>query len=252
MISVNDLIGYIDEIAPFRYQEEWDNSGFLIGNPEAPVKKIGFCLDLCQQTLKEAENENVDLIITHHPVIFRALKQLKSGNIAYDAAAAGISVISAHTCYDAADGGVNDVLCDILKLKNISCVEHDNPKSILRYGETETTILSALAKKTAEVLNTTVRVSLPEKEVEKVVVCGGSGGDLWEYALSSGADVYITGEASHHDILDSTAAGLAMIIAGHFETENPAVEALKKRVEARFPEIETVMLKQKNPVEFIG
>ena len=72
------------------------------------------------------------------------------------------------------------------------------------------------------------------------------------YALSFGADVYVTGEASHHEILDSAAAGLSMIIAGHYETENPAVAELKKRVEKRFESVDTVILKQNNPVEFIG
>ncbi|MCQ2463647.1 MAG: Nif3-like dinuclear metal center hexameric protein [Clostridia bacterium] len=251
MTRVKDLIAYIDEIAPFCYQEEWDNSGFLIGEPDKVVKKIGFCLDLSAQALESAKAECVDLIITHHPVIFRAQKSFTAGNIAYEAAAAGISVISAHTCYDAADGGVNDVLCGLLGLENVKEAEHGSVKSILRCGETKITSAVSLAEKTAQVLNTTVRLSDAGRQIHNVAVCGGAGGDLWKYALSGGADAYITGEASHHEILDACAAGLTMIIAGHYETENPAVFELKKRVTQRFNDVETAMLKYKNPVEYI-
>ena len=109
MVTVKDVSDYINTFAPYETQCEWDNCGLLIGDRDKEVNKIGFALDLTEETLDAAVKNNADLIITHHPVIFKAQKTYLKGNIAFDTALKGISVISAHTCYDCADGGVNEM-----------------------------------------------------------------------------------------------------------------------------------------------
>ena len=119
MSKVIDFYNFIDTIAPFNTQEDWDNSGFLVGDGNAEVKKVILALDVTEDVLKEAENKGANLIITHHPVIFGSLKEFHPSSLAFVAAQKNIAVISAHTCLDIADGGVNDCLAGALELSDI-------------------------------------------------------------------------------------------------------------------------------------
>ena len=123
MSRVIDFYNFIDSIAPFETQESWDNSGFLVGNGEKEVAKVLVALDATEDVLNEAAEKGADLIITHHPVIFGALKEFHPKNIAFLAAEKGIAIISAHTCLDIAEGGVNDCLANALGLKNVIKVD---------------------------------------------------------------------------------------------------------------------------------
>ncbi|MBR5438175.1 MAG: Nif3-like dinuclear metal center hexameric protein, partial [Clostridia bacterium] len=123
MVTVKEISEYIDSFAPYSTQCEWDNCGVLIGDINREVKRIGFVLDLTAESLEDAVVNKVDLIITHHPVIFKAQKSFLKGNLAFDTASAGITVLSAHTCFDCATGGVNDVLCDVLGITEAVGVE---------------------------------------------------------------------------------------------------------------------------------
>ncbi|MBR6568149.1 MAG: Nif3-like dinuclear metal center hexameric protein [Clostridia bacterium] len=253
MVTVKDISDYIDSFAPYSTQCEWDNCGILVGDEGKTVNKVGFVLDLTAESLKDAEDKNVDLIITHHPVIFKAQKSFLKGNSAFDAAVKGISVLSAHTCFDCAEGGVNDVLCDCLGIKSFEGVPSEEcAVPMARIGELLLPSASELAKLVAEKLGTVCRVTDSGKEIKKVAVCGGAGGDFLKDAVNMGADAYVTGDMSHHEFLLAEELGLTVIAAGHFETENPAVSELKNKVCSRFTEIDGVILKQTNPVKYIG
>lgn len=251
MPVVNDIYEYLNSVAPFANKCSWDNCGILIGDGNREVNKIGFTLDLTAETLKRAISENVDLIVTHHPVIFRPQSTFLAGNVAYEAAVNGISVISAHTCYDCAEEGVSYILAEILGLKNITDVETEEQPSCVRMGTVDTTDAESLAKLVAEKLGTTVRLASAENTIKKVAVCGGSGGDFIYDAVKAGADAYISGDFSHHHFLAAKETGMTVIAAGHFETENPSVIPLMNKVSGRFCDIDTVYLKQENPVKFI-
>lgn len=251
MITVNDIYLFLDKIAPFATKCSWDNCGLLIGDGNKQVKKIGFTLDLTLETLNRATEENVDLIITHHPVIFRPQNNFLKGNIAYETAIKGISVISAHTCYDCADDGVSDILAKTIGLTNIKTVETEEEPSCLRIGDINKTTGEDLAKAVADKLDTTVRLAGGGKAIKKVAVCGGSGGDFISDVLKAGADAYVTGDLSHHHFLLAKETGLTIIGAGHYETENISVAPLMKRVSENFPDLICVYLEQENPVKFI-
>lgn len=252
MITVNDIYTFLDKIAPFETKCSWDNCGILIGDGNMQVKKIGFTLDLTIETLNRATEENVDLIITHHPVIFRPQNNFLKGNIAYETAIRGISVISSHTCYDCADGGVSDILAKMIGLTNIETVETKEKPSCLRIGDIKEITDEDLAKTVSDKLNTTVRLAGGRKIIKKVAVCGGSGGDFISCALKAGADAYVTGDLSHHHFLTAKDAGLTIIGAGHFETENISVTPLMNRVSENFHDMICVYLEQENPVKFIN
>lgn len=251
MIKVKDIFDYINSFAPFDTQCQWDNSGLLIGDADKEVKKIGFALDMTKEVLLDAVNNQVDLIVTHHPVIFTPQKAFLKGDIAYELALNGISVISAHTSFDCAKGGVNDVLCELFGLINIEGVESEEcAVAMARIGELpfsdELTSLQ-LGKLVAQKLDTSPKVVVSDKPVRKVALCGGAGMDFFVDAVKMGADAYITGEAKHHELLMAQDMGITLIEAGHFETENPSVEYLRTYVQKQFSQTKTIILKQTRP-----
>ncbi len=253
MITVKNISDYIDDVAPYKTKCDWDNCGILIGDSNAEVKKIGFALDLTSETLENAKKNGVDLIITHHPIIFKAQKNFLKGNMAFELAESKINAVSAHTCFDCAKGGVNDVLCEILELKD--CVGIESAECVLpmaRIGKTVETSPESFAKFVAEKLCTTIRFIEGSGKIKKVAVCGGAGMSFLDEVIGAGADAYVTGDISHHEMLDAREKGITVVAAGHFETENPAMKALEKIIKKRFPELKTVLLFQSNPVRFIG
>lgn len=253
MIKVKDISDYINEFSPFETQCNWDNCGLLVGDMDKEVKKIGVCLDGTMQTVKSAIENKVDMIVTHHPVIFAPQKNFTKGNIAFEAALNGISIVSAHTCLDCAEDGVNDVLCDIIGVKNTVGVPSDDcAVPMARIGETEEMTAEDFAKKTAEKLDTVCKLVNGKTNVKKVAVCGGSAFDFFFKAVEMGADTYVTGEVKHHELLIAKDLGINLIVAGHYETEKPVMIKLKDKIAARFPETEVILLDEKNPVEYVG
>ena len=253
MIKVKDIYDFIGEISPYDYQCEWDNCGLLVGDMDKEVRKIGICLDGTMATLKSAIENGVDLIITHHPVIFAPQKSFTKGNIAFEAASAGISILSAHTCLDCAEDGINDVLCEILGVENTVGVPSDDcTVPMARIGEVAEVTAVVFSKMVAERLGTVCRLVKGSRNVKKVAVCGGSAFDFFFKAVQMGADTYVTGEMKHHELLVAQDMGINLIVAGHYETEKPAMIRLKEKIASRFAETEVVMLDENNPVEYVG
>lgn len=242
-MNAGQIYEYIDSIAPFCRQEDWDNSGFQVGERAKEVHKILFALDATADLVREAHKKQCDLIVTHHPFLFQAQKQFTEQNPAYLAAKYNIAVISAHTSFDCADGGVNDVLAELLDLQNIRKSEN----GFYRLGETKCKTALEFAAFAKSVLHVPVAVSHPQKEIKVVAVCGGAAMDFALEAQTAGADMYFTGDAKHHEILDAAECGLSVAAAGHFQTEYPAVVSLKNRVQAQFPEISCVLSAQTAP-----
>ena len=253
MIKVKDIYEYIGEVSPYDYQCQWDNSGLLVGDMNKEVKKIGVCLDATVLTVESAIQNNVDLMVTHHPVIFTPQKCFTKGNIAYEAALSGISVISTHTCLDCAEDGVNDVLCGIIGVKNTVGVPSDDCSiPMARIGNTEEMIAEDFARIIAEKLGTVCKLVKGKSNVKKVAVCGGSAFDFFYEAVAMGADTYVTGEVKHHELLIAKDMGINLIVAGHYETEKPVMLKLKDKLAERFPETEVILLDEPNPVEYVG
>ncbi len=253
MTNVKMISDYINTFAPYSTKCDWDNCGMLVGEEEKEVKKIGFALDLTSETLKNAKELNVDLIVTHHPVIFKAQKSFIKGNLPYELAISGISAISAHTCFDCAKGGVNDVLCEVLGITDVTEIPTDGcVVPMLRMGNIDCMPSCDFAKIVSEKLNTDCRVTVGKEKIKKVAVCGGAGADFIDDAIKAGADCYVTGDCSHHNFIDAKEKGITLIAAGHFETENPSILRLMDLLATKYPEIELYHLNQSNPVEFIG
>ena len=253
MVNVKAVSDYINSFAPYDTQCSWDNSGILIGDENKEIKKVGLCLDLTDETLEEAINEAVDLVITHHPLIFVPQKSFLKGDKAYELAVNGISLISTHTSFDCAEGGVNDVICELLEISNAKPLEtQELSVPMARIGDVSEMSSLEFAAFVAEKFNTVCRVVDCENNIKRVAVCGGAGMDFLSDAIREGADAYVTGEMKHHEILFAKEQGITVIDAGHFQTENPSMTALKNKLEKHFSLVEFVLLEQTDPVKFIG
>ncbi len=244
MAKVKDFYGYLNSIAPFETQEDWDNSGMLVGDMDAEVKKVDVVLDITHEEIKKAKAIGADLIISHHPVIFNPIKSVTRGSVPYELVASSINALCCHTPLDIADGGTNDSLAELF---GIEVTRTEDP--ILRLGTVEPTTAENLAGKIAKTLNTKVRYADAGRKIEKIAICTGAGCSLIEAAGE--IDAFITGDASHHNFLDCIQAGITLIAAGHYETEIVVVPVLVKKLQAHFPDIEIIDIKQENPIKFI-
>ena len=244
MTKVKDFYGYLNSIAPFETQEDWDNSGMLVGDMDAEVKKVAVVLDITHEEIKKAKAIGADLIISHHPVIFNQIKSVTKGSVPYELVASSINALCCHTPLDIADGGTNDSLAELF---GIEVTRTEDP--ILRLGTVEPTTAENLSGKIAKTLNTKVRYADAGRKIEKIAICTGAGCSLIEAAGE--IDAFITGDASHHNFLDCIQTGITLIAAGHYETEIVVVPVLVKKLQAQFPDIEIIDIKQENPIKFI-
>jgi dinuclear metal center YbgI/SA1388 family protein len=244
MATVKDFYEFLNGVAPFSTQEDWDNSGMLVGDFDAEVSTAIVVLDITTQAVEKAKELGADLIISHHPVIFHALKDLKKGSVPFELASNSINAICCHTPLDIADGGTNDTLAGLL---GINTDKGENP--ILRFAEIEPTTADALAHRVSDALNAKVRYADAGKPITKIAICTGAGCSLLPEIGDSQA--FITGDASHHDFLDAVQSGITLIAAGHYETEFPVVHVLREKLSERFKDILIIDIKQQNPIQYI-
>lgn len=226
MISENELYRVIDKIAPFSAALEWDNAGLLIklGNE---ADKILFALDATKAVIDEAAALGSKIIVTHHPIVFSPVRSFDISDEYTYAITKGISVISAHTNWDVAKGGVNDLLCELIGIKKTRDFMGEG-----RTGEIkETTGAELAARVKAALLSDGVKVINGDKTVKRVGVVGGSSGDIFLDAVEQGCDAFITGELKHHEETLAANSDICVIEAGHFETESPSMERLLAAVQ---------------------
>lgn len=251
MPTVRQIYDFINSLAPFATQESWDNSGLLLGNPDKEVTKASLALDATAKTVAAAKENGAELMITHHPVIFSPAKKILAGSVIYELLTSGISAISAHTCLDSTEGGVNDALAALIGLEDIKPLELEGTATpLVRTGKLPHSMSGEeLALLVKEKLGCNLRLADAGKPIEKVAVCGGSLSSL-TYELIGKVDAFVTGDLTHHYFIDAADSGLTAIAAGHFETENPVMSVLKAKLEAQFPETEFTLINQENPVKY--
>ena len=239
LATVNDLVELLEELMPSNLAEDWDNVGLMLGRKGKTVKKILLALDLSKEVVEQAVAQKIDLIITHHPAIFKKLKRVVDNDWQQDLlltlAENGIAVYSAHTNLDCVSTGVNDVLAKFLKLENTEVLDDSN--GLGRIGVVEETSLMEYAQVVKTALKADyVVVGDAGRKVYKVAVCGGAGSDLIDLALAKGADTLVTGDVKYHSAQQAVFSGLNIIDAGHQPTELPVLEKLAERLSLRFVE----------------
>lgn len=237
-MQIRELIEKLEEKYPFELQEEWDNSGLQLGNPEEELKGVVLSLDLEEGAIDYAlEDKKANLIITHHPYLFNPTKSIDFRDSFYNRLRKciknDITVFAFHTNLDIADGGVNDNLAKILGLRDIKSLENGKELGLGRCGYID--------KKPAEKFLRDVKDKLEasgivvygnyNKIIEKVALCGGAGSFLLEDAINESCDLMITGDVKYHEAMDMSNKGIIIADVGHFASENHIIYKLQSEIE---------------------
>ena len=238
MTTVADVLKFIETLAPPERKMEWDNVGLNCGIRTAPVRKIMVALDPFAHVCQEAAYWEADLLVTHHPLIFRSLSAVTDDTPITRGMMTllrnGISHICAHTNLDCALGGVNDALAQALGLQNIAVL--DVFGGMLRCGNTEEQNLDSFLAFVKTTLHCQgLRYCDGGKIVRKVAVGGGACADGLYDVIRAGCDTFVTADVKYNQFWDAKEQGLNLIDAGHFHTENPVVPVLAEKLRCQFP-----------------
>lgn len=250
-----EIVAAIEEFAPLSLQESWDNSGWQIGCPEAECTGALLCVDVTEEIIEEAAALSCNLIISHHPLLFKGVKRLTRRNrverCIADAFVRGISVYSSHTATDCAPAGVSREMARRLKLQD---VEGLDPSGLGCIGNLAKPMncrqLVELVKKTFGCKM--VRCSSPiEDEITRVGLCGGAAWEFLPEALARRAQAYITADCKLNQFLDY-ADDIFLIDAGHFETEQLTKDLFYNVISEKFPNFAVRKSNvERNPVQYL-
>ena len=246
MMKISEIFAFLQEKAPFETAEAWDNSGLLVGSPDAETAAVVVTLDITDDVVDTALIGEAKLIVSHHPVIFSPLRTLTTDSIPYRLAREGIAVLCVHTNLDKAADGVNDCLAKQLGLQNVRVAAD----GMSRLGELPQAVTAAaFAEFVADTLKTAVRVRTGENTVRTVALCGGAGADL-VLPLLDEADAALTGEVKHHEWL-AVPQGKTLVDGGHFDTEVAVIYQLADWLQEAFPSLKVIVHRGDTPYSTI-
>lgn len=229
-MKIREIEAYFETLYPEENRCNWDNDGLLLcPERDAEVTSALVCLDVTFPAIEAAKERGCELIVSHHPLIFSPVKSITEDSIVGQKILllleAGISLLSLHTRFDAAVGGLNDTFGkDLGLLPDRDTVLLPDEPQIGGIGEL-TDRLSPLefAERVSEVLNSPVKLYSAEMDISRVGFCCGSGKDLVLPSLLAGADAFVGGDISYHVALDAVERGMTVIDCGHFASEKKAV-----------------------------
>ena len=240
-LKLSDILDLLEELAPNSLAEDWDNPGLQVGKKSQTIHKILIALDPTLQALKTATQIKAQLLLTHHPLIFKPLFHLDQevfpANVIFEAIRTGTSIIAAHTNLDRSQGGINDMLAQLFGLQHATVLQkmtdlNDHGVGLGRIGLIpESKSLDEMVETVKEKLGlqTTKLVGRGDQPINRIAVVGGSGGGFVATAAEAGADLLITGDLGHHHALEAENLGLALIDGGHFHTEKAALSLFTDR-----------------------
>ncbi len=248
MSSVGKVIEYLDQIAPLELAEDWDNVGLLVGDRVWPVERLLTCLTITPAVVAEAVEGGANIIVTHHPLPFHAVKSITAdttvGQLLLNLIGARIAVYSSHTAFDSARAGINQHLAIGLGLQEISPLYSkdvdDADVGAGRYGILgEEVSLKDMSErvKTFLSLEKLQVVGKDNQIVSKIAIACGSGGSFLQRAIELECDCLITGETNFHTCLEAEARGIALILPGHFSSERFGLISLADYLNDLVPEI---------------
>ena len=246
MATLAELCHFLESFAPRRLAEDWDNVGLLAGDASREVVRVMTCLTITPTTAAEAVRERADLVVSHHPLPFKPLRNLTTdqtpGAILWQLIGAQVAIFSPHTAFDSARRGINQRLAEGLQLQSIQPlnVNKTDPEGLGagRYGTLpQPTALRDVAERLKRFLGIRGlhRVGREERLVERVAVACGSGGSFLSSASRVGCQLFITGETSFHSCLEAEALDMTLLLPGHYASERFGVEALASEIGSQFP-----------------
>lgn len=241
MITVNDVLSLLTGKAPVELALGFDNVGLLVGRRSKEVRRILAALDITDDVIREAININADLIVSHHPLFFElktVSDQSWTAERALTLAENKIAAICMHTNLDAAEGGVNDALIAALGAEDAEILDPESKIGRIGSLSEPITLEAFLARVKSELNGNGLRYHNAGKLVQKIAVCGGSGGSDIPLAYNAGCDTYVTADVKYDQFLEAKHLGINLIDADHFCTENVVVPVLRDWITAAFPTLD--------------
>ena len=266
-MRIREIIDSIEQFAPLRLQEEWDNAGVQVGDPDAEVKGILLCTDATESVVAEAIDRGMNLVISHHPLIFRGLKKIMGRTPVERTVAMAIkhdiTIYSAHTNMDSAWQGVSFSMADKLGMTNVEFLDSN---AVDPYGDQQSTtagcgvigdIKPAPAREVLQRVKDAFEVAAMRysgdvsREISRIALCGGAGGFLLDKAVGMGAQLYVSADMRYHDFLDNNQRILIADI-GHYESEHYTKEIFLEIIQKKNPTFAVAFAKNEtNQVNFL-
>lgn len=251
-----EIIKHLERSFPKELAYEWDNVGVQVGSLNQRARKVLITLDVTKDVVKEAVDKKVDLIISHHPLIFKPLMNIQvetpRGWIINQLIKHGIALYTMHTNYDVAEGGMNDDFSKRLGVKDTSLL--DDEIGIGRIGTIEETTFEEFVTKlkTEFSIEEIKLIGSPKHTISRVAFSLGSGSIHMNPAKRKNADVYLTGDVTYHTALDAIQMGLTVLDIGHY-AERIFKDAIYADLTQAFPEIEILISEvDTNPFQVIS
>ena len=261
-MKIKEVLSALEEFAPLPLQESWDNAGLQVGLTEAEVSGALLCLDVTERIVDEAVSKGCNLVVSHHPLLFRGLKQISDltdvQRTVMKAIQNGVCVVSMHTNMDNARGGVNFQIAKKLELSGVTFL---SPKKV---GDVEcgSGVIGTLSEpmaaddfvlkvKRAFGVECAMCNELLRRPVQKVAICGGAGDFLLDEAVAAGADAFITGEMHYHQYFGYEQR-VQICVIGHYQSEQYTTEVFREVIGQRCPDIRTEIAETNtNPILYI-
>ena len=232
-MKIQEFTAAMERIAPRELAAEFDNPGLLVEPDHDEIHRVLVALDCTKAVAEEAVEWGADLVLTHHPLFFHPVKHMAYSDPATTAACIllrhGIGLFAAHTNLDAAHGGVNDTLCELLGVRDTIPFDEGigrvgtikEPESLEQFSRRVETLLGSKPSVSGDLA----------RQIRRVAVLGGSGGSSIAPAVQESADVLLTGEVKHSDAIDAATMGIALVVGGHYETECVILPPLINRLQ---------------------
>lgn len=257
MKNIQDIINLMEKFAPVRLKEDFDNVGLMVGDANEEIKKVLLALDCTDDVIEEAILKKCELIITHHPLIFRKPNRIIEGDLLGSKIIKliknNIAVYSSHTNLDSVKDGINDTIVEMLGFKNSKIIDKYKGEENCGIGriisldnEIEARELIGHLKNILK--NDYIRGHIGKEKIKTIAIINGSGTSYFEEAYKLGADCIITGDTSYHYISDYKELGITVLDADHFNTEWLVFLEVMKKITKEFNEVEFIESKKtENP-----
>lgn len=261
IMTCQEIISLLEEQSPAGFACEWDNVGLLVGDFAQEVHRIYIALDATEETIAEAAEQEADLLLTHHPLIFKGLKKVNTqdftGRRVLKLIQNNISCYAMHTNFDVK--GMARLAAERLKLADCRALDvtyqgEEGTEGIGRVGTLpeQMTVSDCIERvKQAFAVDTVKVFGDLQKRVERAAVCPGSGKSVITCALEANAEVLITGDIDHHEGIDASEQGLAIIDAGHYGVEKLFIPYMVNYLQERVSKVEVVGQPVKQPFLYI-
>ena len=261
-MKIKQVLEALEQFAPLPLQESWDNAGLQIGLTEAEVSGALLCLDVTEQIVREAVERGCNLVVSHHPLLFRGLKQVADLNdvqrTVRQAIKHDVCIVSLHTNMDNARGGVNWKIAEKLGLTDVAFFQQKTVGDIVcGSGVTGLMPQPLDARSFVEKVKQTFGVAcahcneLLQRPIAKVAICGGAGDFLLDDAIRCGADAFITGEMHYHQYFGHEQE-IQICVIGHYESEQFTSEIFRDIINEKCPGVRTLITKTNtNPIHYV-